>query len=287
MSSTSGSMSLEFSGQITRSGCGRSSGCDVRGEPLGLGHVVAQHRLALAEEVHARRRDVALDHGRGHRRRPVEVLPLRGERHEPAGGADHGDADESGHRRARPAPHGPGVREQRPDECDRERDRRRATEGGVRRERRGGLAEREPPPREPAERHAVADRLGEHPHRRHGQRPEPQARGGRDARAHQSHEQRERPGQRHPGVVADDAHPGEVQQEERRARPGSPATARGAPGRRASSASSRARAGGASQTRSKGGNDSTSSAPPPTEPRTRQRSRGGCPVGASGMRPGY
>ena len=93
-----GSMSEEFSGQMTATGCACMPGGDLEGELLGGAHVVVQHGPALGVEVQAEPRDVALD-DRDLLGRPVGAAPV--------GCAGQGTAD---HERADDAPRGAAPR---------------------------------------------------------------------------------------------------------------------------------------------------------------------------------
>ncbi len=171
-------MSLEFSGQITMSGClavpaatrcasasvartwlsSTASRCALNsspsrgtlpctiatwtGRPIGRAgrHGQTQneeHGCAAEHEHHPGTRS------RPHRRRLDDQRASRAEREQPAGHRDH------------------------------EGDQRRAAEHRVPQHRRIRLAEREPPPREPAERRSVAQRLLTDPERAGDQRPRP------------------------------------------------------------------------------------------------------------------
>ena len=81
----SGSMSEEFSGQSTRSGCGPAAGGDVGGELLGDPHVVVEHGAALGVEVQAEAGHVALHGGDRHRRASGAGARRRDQRGERAG----------------------------------------------------------------------------------------------------------------------------------------------------------------------------------------------------------
>ena len=249
----SGSMSVEFSGQITRSGCGDPAGCDVRSEPLGLGHVVLQHRLALAEEVHARGR------GRcpGPRRRSPSTAPSRScalgrQRHEPAGGAD--DA------RRRRAPRPSRAAGAAPIQANASSAPTRAianvTAGAPARAAYGVSVvavwpkARRPHGKPPSgTRSRIASESTHISGTASGQTP--QARGGGDPCADETDEQRER---RRPRSSHASSPITRIQvrcrQQEGERRRGSRARTRDARGRRASDSVSSARAGGASQTRS-------------------------------------
>ena len=283
-------MSVEFSGQITRSGCVHGAGGDVGGEALGLGHVVLQDLPRARRGSPARlpgtlpcttaavtsRAAVGPGPRSAAARARRRCRSRRRRRGRPT--ASRGSAPRQSTTKASSAPTRAIAKVTE----------RRAAEGGVGRQRGGGLAEGEPAPGEAAERHPVADRLGEHPH-------EP----ARPAATRRSREVAATPAPT--SATSEGERPGQQPaRRRRRSRASRRGAAAGTRARRGSPARGprRARtpchdsvmsasAGGASHTRSYGGNDSTSSAPPSSEPRTRQSNRGGRPVRASDMRPGY
>ena len=136
------------------------------GELEGRVDVVVEHGPALGERLEALAGDVALD--RGH----ATVARAAGDRVRPAGVERHQRGEAGQERRGREADHRPHRRtarpqhrpgQGRPHQGHQERHARRADVGERRGE--GGVLgrERQPAPREAAERHHAAQRLDEHP----------------------------------------------------------------------------------------------------------------------------
>ena len=126
--------------------------------------VVVEHGPALGVEVQAEARHVALHDRDGHGR----VRPAPRHRHQQAGPQHQRRAPAAGYAGGGPATAGADGRQRPPAAAatssppatrDGERDQRRAAERGQPQQRGVALAEREPPPREPAERGPVAQRL--------------------------------------------------------------------------------------------------------------------------------
>ena len=96
-------MSVEFSGQITRSGSGAAPAATSAASRWVAATWLSQHRPRCAEGVQAGPRHVALDDGDREVRRSSVGFAFGGKPDQAARGADHRDPDEGRGDQARPA----------------------------------------------------------------------------------------------------------------------------------------------------------------------------------------